>query len=284
VRIAVVALVAATIFALGILQCLGSVAVRASAERGAWVGFVPPSIGRRVDALETALPLPEALRIVLARHALERGDLDLAARDIARVRSSRDRLALEGGLAEARHDPTAAIAAYLAAGDLAGVRDAVEARVRGGNIDGALALQGAVIVRLQGERTQADALAEAYFELGVLQQTQAYGFYVETPQRRASEVLALHAYLRAVALAPLSLRYLIALGNQQLNLGQLPAASRNFARAHEIDPTSAEPLAGLADAALRRGDTATARSYFTRARALAPSSSALLRLARRLGA
>lgn len=91
------------------------------------------------------------------------------------------------------------------------------------------------------------------------------------------------AYAHALALAPLEERYLLAFGNQQLNLADLPAAERTFERARDVDPTSAEPLAGLGDVAFRQGDAAGARSYLARARALDPGSAAVRTLALKLG-
>ena len=281
-RIAAIVAGAALVLLLGAMQILGSVAVRGTAQPGAWVRFVPERFARRVDALDTDLPLPPALRLVLARHALDRGDLALAARDVARMAPSRDRFVLAGDLAEARHDTAAAVAAYMAAGDLAGVQTAVDAQTARGNVAGALELERAAIARLRDDRTQADALAEAYFHLGLLQETQAYAYPVGTPERHANELLAVGAYARASALAPLSLRYLIALGNQQLNLNAIAAAQHSFAHARDVDPTSAEPLVGLADAALRGGDLAAARAYYERARALDPASQSVRRLASRL--
>jgi len=279
----VVCIVAALVAALGFVQGLASVALRGDALPGSWVRLVPAPLAARVDALDPALPLPEALRIVLARHDLERGDAALAARNVARLSPSRDRLVLEGLLAEARHEPAAAVADYLAAGDLGRVQAAIDGLAARGDLAGALALERAAIARLSGDRTQADALAEAQFRLGELLQARAYRLRPGTAAFRAAEESALEAYLRATALAPLSLRYLLALGNQQLNLAQIGAAERSFARARDVDPTSAEPLAGLADAALRRGERGAARAYLERARALAPSSPAVLRVQRRLG-
>jgi tetratricopeptide (TPR) repeat protein len=276
-------LVAALVVVLGVLQFLGSVAVRSSAQGAAWVGLVPASVAARVDALDTAWPLPQALRLVLARHDLERGELGLAEANIAYLHPSRDRFALEGRLAEARHDDGAAVSAFLQGGDLSDLLGVADGRARRGDLPGAIMLERAAIVRLQGDRTQADALAEAYLHLGMLEQARAYEYAAGTQERQDRERRALVAYTHAAALAPLSIRYVIALGNQQLNLGRISAAVRSFARAREIDPTSAEPLAGLADAALRSHDVAAARAYYARARALDPSSPAVHRLAPRVG-
>jgi tetratricopeptide (TPR) repeat protein len=279
----VLCVLAALVGLLGVAQVLGSVALRADARPGSWVRLVPASFAARVDALDPALPVPETLRIVLTRRDIERGDVLLAARNVARLRPSRDRLVLQGELAEARREPGVAVAAYLAAGDVARVQTAIDGLAARGDLAGALALERAALARLANDRTQADALAEADFHLGLLLQARAYRAPAGAVSDRADEQRALDAYARATQLAPLSLRYLLALGNQQLNVADIGAAERSFARARDVDPTSAEPLAGLADAALRRGDRAAARAYLERARALAPASPAVLRVQRRLG-
>lgn len=244
--------------------------------------YVPAAVGARVDRLDPHVPLPPALRLVLARHALARDDLEYAARAAAGLGPSRDRLALEAEIAERRGDRAAAVRAYLAAGDLAGVEAAVARLEAAGHVTGARALQEEVVSRLSGDRTQSDALAQAYYGLGRIEETSAYALRPRSAERRAAETRALDAYDRASRLAPLSVRYLIAVGNQRLNLGDIPAARRTFERARDADPTSAEPLTGLGDVALRTGARAQARALLARARALDPQSEAVRRLATEL--
>jgi tetratricopeptide (TPR) repeat protein len=276
--------IAALVLALAGVQLLSSIALRGSAERGAWVQFVPPRVAGWVDRLPPGAPLPPALGLVLARNALAAGDLTLAERDIARLSPSRDRSALAGRLAEARGDSTAAVADYLAAGDLAGLERRIAELVGAGRIPAALDLQRAAIAKLQGDRTQADALAHAYFALGRLEETAAYALAVGSPERHARELDSRDAYRNAVALAPLDESNVLAYANQLLNVGELDAAKRTFGRARDLDPASAEPLAGLGEIALRQGRPARARAYLLRARAIDPSSNAVRRLAHELGA
>jgi tetratricopeptide (TPR) repeat protein len=264
------------------LQLVAGLAVRDRAVAGSWLSFVPPAAAARVQELPPAFPLPSPLRQLLARRALEDGDLALAARRIAGLPPSSERFALEGGLAEARGDAGAAARAYLAAGDLAGVDRLVAAAERRGDANGALALQTEAVRRLRDDRTQSDVLAEAYYRLGLLEEEAARRLPQRDARYRENELRSKAAYDSAVALAPFSQRYLIAAGSQELNLGDLDAAAGDYTRARNADPTSAVALVGLGEVALRRGDAAGAKAWLARARALAPADPALLRLARKL--
>jgi len=268
---------------LAVVQFASSVALRDRAQAPAWVRVLPAGWGASVDRLDPSLPLPEALRLVLARHALARGDLTYARSAVALLHASRDRLALEGEISERTGNPRAAVDAYLAAGDLTGVEAAVAHLTATGRTNDALALQRAVVARLQNDPTQRDALAQAFYGLGGTYETRAYTFAVGTSERRTAERQALEAYERAARLAPLSLRYLIAVGNQRINIGDLLAARSAFERAHEVDPTSAEPWTGLGDVALRSGARGEAAAFLSRAQALDPHAAAVERLAAELG-
>jgi len=275
-------IVAVIALALAALQAIASLTLRGLAQPGAWVSFVPTAAVAWLDRIDPHVPLPPALRLVMARSALAAHDVARARADVAQLRPSPDRFALEGGIAEALGDSAVAMAAYLAAGDLNAVERRVEILAQEQHVGDALALQHLIIARLGADRTQADALAEAYFRLGLLEQRQAYALGAGSA-RRVHERQALTAYESAVKLLPLAERYLIAAGNQQLNLHEVDAAVRSFERAHDADPTSADPLVGLGDAAARRGDAAGARAYLDRARAIAPMSEAVGRLAHQIG-
>jgi hypothetical protein len=283
VRIVSLLLLLALALVLGAVQCTASIALRGDAQPGSWVGLVPAPLALQIERTDPALPLPPALRLVLAKRALERGDRSAAAGYLARLPQSRDRLALEGTLAESRGDETAALADYLAAGDLDDVERHVNDLAAEFRFDRALPLQQAVVDRLRGDPAQADALARAYYELGGLDEGHAYRLAVASTERDAAERDAAAAYERAVALAPLSERYLIAYGNQLLNVHRADDARAIFVRARDVDPTAAEPLVGLAESALRRGDATDARAYFARARAIDANDPAVGRLARELG-
>jgi tetratricopeptide (TPR) repeat protein len=268
---------------LGAVQVVATVVLRGDAQRGAWVGIVPEPLALRVERVDPALPLPPALRLVLARRALERGDTAAAEAYAERLPVSADRGALEGRLAEARGDGVAAARAYLAADDLDDIERLVDGYVREKRYDAALALQHEAITQLEADRTQTDELARAFYELGVLDEAHSYRLWIVSQRRRDAELQAAAAYARAVALAPLSERYLIAYGNQLLNVNRIGDAERAFRRARDVDPASAIPLVGLGEAAIRRSDRASARAYLERARAIDPGQPAVVRLAHELG-
>jgi tetratricopeptide (TPR) repeat protein len=269
---------AAIVVVLAYLQVVSSIALRGSAQAGSWVRFVPPALADRVDRLAPGFPLPSALGLVLARDALAAGDLDLASRDLARLAPSRDRTSLSGGLAEARGDAAGAVGDYLAAGDLTGLERHIAELQAAGRLAAALDLQQAAIVKLQGDRTQSDSLADAFFTLGRLEETAAYALAVGSSGRQARELASRDAYARAVALAPLDENYLLAYANQLVNVGDDNGARRAFQRARDADPASAEPLAGMGDVALRLGQRERARAFLARAKALDATSAAVLRL------
>ena len=266
---------------LGVEQAVASVALRDDARRPAWVRYVPAGLAARVDGLDPGLPLPPVLRLVLARRALAAGDFGLLAAHVARLPASRDRAELEGALADRRGDAAAAVADYLAAGDLDDVERRIEALAASGRGDEALRLQHAAIAAAEADPAQIGNVPEAYYRLGLLEQELAYripdpGARGE-PQRRSLE-----AYRKAVALAPLESRYLLAAGNEAINLDDLDTALGFFQRARDVDPSSADALAGFGDVAVRRGNTAEARRYLAEAQRLNAASPAVQRLAAQL--
>jgi len=283
-RVLVAIVVVAACAGLAAVQVLASVALRARAVPGSWIALVPPAAGAWVASLGPDAPLPGILRLVLARNALAGGNLDLAARDVARLAPSRDKLALEASLAAAHGDVAGAVRDDLAAEDLAALEEQIAAVAHRGDIAGALALQHAAVDRLGRDPAGGEGLAEADFQLGLLEETQAYQFAPGAAERHAHELSARDAYAKALALAPLEERYLIAYGSQLLNLRDAPAADGIFRRAAAVDPTSAEPFVGMGEAALQIGRLAAARDDLERARGLNATSPAVQRLARKLDA
>jgi len=255
---------------LGYEQFLASVVLRDYATPAAWPALVPASLARAIDAREP-LFASGALREQLARLALESGDLSLAQQRIAALAPSPERDALEGRLAELRGDGVAAARAYLAAGDSEGVQRRATALAAAGHGAEALALERSLVARLQTDPGQVDALADAWLAIGGLEASQG------SPQRSSE------AFARAVALAPLSERYLLPAGTQALEAGDLNAAQRYFTQAREADPSAAEAYAGLGEVALHRGDVAGARDELERAERLGPQVPSVRKLAHDLG-
>ncbi len=267
---------------LGALQVMAAVALRAQAVAPSLAHGAPRAIVDAVAALEPRVYEPEALRRVLGADALARGDLARAARFAQSLNAGADRSAMEGAIAQARGDDSAAIADYLAAGDLVRLEDFIDAIAARGDYARAEALQSTAIASLQATGAQSDTLAEAYYRDARLLQAHAYALGATTPPGIAYEVRSQQAYTRASALAPLEERYLIALGNQDLNLGRLDAARATFAHLRDLDPSSVEALTGLADASIRAHDPGTAAGYLDAAAQLAPNSPDVARMRARL--
>jgi tetratricopeptide (TPR) repeat protein len=89
-------------------------------------------------------------------------------------------------------------------------------------------------------------------------------------------------YERAIALSPLSEKFLISAGFSAYEMRDDAAAARYFERVLAVDPASADAYAGAGMVALRQGDRARARYDAQRARAADPRSHALLTLETKL--
>lgn len=220
------------------------------------------------SAIVRAAPAPFALSM-LARAALDRGDLDTAQHYAQRLPASPWRSDLYGRIAQARGDSASAQQDFLAAGDIFAVGreiDALAARNPRAAYDLELKLKN----RLQQSGTHPDLVAEAYWQLGVLSAKQGL-------TRRA-----MLEYRQAVDLSPLSSKFLISAGFQAYDLQRNAAARRYFARAIAVDPCSADALAGAGMLALRDGRRALAQTYAQRSAACDPASQALVTLRKQL--
>jgi len=266
---------------LGYQQFLAGVVLRDRAAPGAWPALVPARIARGIDDGNPWFA-SSALRYQLARRAVDDGEFALAAQRIAQLAGAPERAALEGRLAELEGDGASASRDYLAAGDRDGVQRRAQALAGARRIDEALALEHQLLERLQDDPEQVDALADTWLSVGRLEQMRAYGLGTATAAGQAAAGRSADAYARAVALAPLSERYLLAAGTQALNLGDLDAAAGYFTRARDADPTAAEAYAGLGETALRRGDRVRARAELERAEQLGPDMASVRRLAQEL--
>lgn len=279
-RLILIAAGALLVLVLGAVQVVASLALRDDAQPGSWVRLVPAAVAARVESLDPRLPLPAPLRIVFARDALAAGDVARAEQQIAALGPSRDRTELEAIVAERRGDSAAAARGFLDAGDAGDLERLIALEERAGRIDSALALQEAMIERLRTDRSASGALPEAYYRLGLLQQAQAYRFPPDG--RRPDEERSLASYRSAIALAPLAERYLVAAGNEELNLGEYASAERYFRRAHDVDPTSVDAITGFGDLACRRGDPEQARVQLATAIKMNADAPSVKRLASEL--
>jgi tetratricopeptide (TPR) repeat protein len=268
--------------ALGYQQAVAGLLVRERAQALAWVRLVPASWSLAAARDEPLFATP-ALRLLLARRALADGALDAAARRIDALAPSPDRDDLAARLAEERGDEAEALRDFIAAGDVPALEERVQTDVASGRLAAAEALQREIVARLEADAVAGDTLPEAWLTLGRIEQAQAYRAGTATPQGRADAREAVGAYERAVALAPLSARYLVAAGAQALNVGDLASAASYFSRARDADPSAADAYAGLGEAARRGGDLAAARRYLSAAAARDPAAGSVRRLARELG-
>jgi tetratricopeptide (TPR) repeat protein len=268
---------------LGALQFVATLALRDRAQAGAWVRLIPEGMARQVERVDVAW-LPQVLLLVLAERALDEGDEARAQALVARLGPSDDRMALQGRLADARGDGAEAARDYLAAGDLDDIQMRVTLLARQAKFDQALALQRALVARLEADPTQRDTLALAWYALGGLEQSAAYQFFPGRPERKLLQHQAVTAYEHALALSPEQERYMIAYGTQLINVWRYGDARDVFLRAMSVDPGDSTPVAGLGEADLWLHDVAGARAALVHARKLNANDPAVVRLAREIGA
>ncbi len=270
----------AVALALGALQTVASIAAAPAAQGGSLVRGLA-SAGGLVDAIDPALPMPVPLRLLLARRAIAAGDLARAAALTARLGPSTDRSAFEAKLAELRGDAEGARRGWFDAGDYTELERLVGELERSGDLRGAEALQARLVERLTQDRTHPDALAEAWWRLGVLEA--ALPPRERTPDGGTTfERASLAAYEQAIALAPYSAKFLISAASQELNLGELDGAQRYFERAAEVVPGNVLIPVGYGEVAVRRGDYATARKRLAEARRIDANEPAVERLAQKI--
>ncbi len=146
---------------------------------------------------------------------------------------------------------------------------------------------GCCEVRLARDGTHPDAVAEAYWQMGRLANRQAWREVSGSAlQQRMAALAQSGDFEAAVALAPLSERYVVEAANQADLLGDRRRAAELFAQPLTVDPASADAIAGLGVVGLENGRPANRGRRFgagTRARsARADGSRARTRLAVRV--
>lgn len=213
---------------------------------------------------------------MLAQDALRRGDAAAALLHAKRLPPSPERDEMLGRVAVARGDVAEARRYFLRAADVDAVQRDID-RLSAAQPAAAYALEKALRDRLQTLTTHPDLVAEANWHLGVLATLQAE---VQSPQRRYWLVRGMRDYRRALAMSPLSEKYILSAGTQALRVHDAASARRYFLRAIDIDPGSADAYAGLGVADERLGDRAAAEREAAHSRALDPHSSFLRKLER----
>lgn len=185
---------------------------------------------------------------MLARNALATGDLDGAQAHAIRMPATPPRNELLAQIADARGQAQLALEYYLVAPDVEAVGRYVAAMGVKDPV-GAYVLESDLLAHLEALTTHPDAVADAYWRLGRLATRHGY---LDPPARATAWKTGLADYRQAVALAPLSEKYWLALGNQYVLLEDWPSARNAFERARGINPNSVDAAAGL-DAAASHG-------------------------------
>jgi tetratricopeptide (TPR) repeat protein len=273
-----VAVVAALFVGLGCVQFASAALLSRAGTPGSLPSRLPETLGLRIyEALERIAPAP-FVESMLARSAFDAGDLATAERHALQLPASPARNEWLGRIAQVRGQDEIALEYFLVAPDVDAVQRQVE-RIASSDPRAAFALEDLFRGRLEALTTHPDAVADAYWRLGQLATAQA----VRQPSQRTALLReGMREYRRAVDLAPLSDRYLLAAGSQALDLNDMPTARHFFQRGVDADPTSADAYAGLGLATLRLGDAAAAKQDEVRARSLDPSSRILHDLERAL--
>lgn len=264
-------MVAAIVAVFAAIQ-LASYALNAGAAApGTLPTRVPLSFGLAVyRAIDALAPAPYVVA-TLAAYELSAGNTDGALREAIRLPASPTRDELLASIARAQGNEQLALEYYLAAPDVNAVDAAAQALARRSPAAG-YALETLLEKRLALLTTHPDDVAETYFRLGQLANRQAWREIPDSKAQGAWLYRGMHDFRSAVALAPLSDKYLIVAANQAMLLGDLDGAQRYFARAVDANPGSADAVAGVGVIAYQRGDVATAEKNLRRALALDPNS------------
>jgi tetratricopeptide (TPR) repeat protein len=280
-RVVAAAVIVLLVGALGIVQLASYSLDSAAASPGTLPTRIPVSLGLHVyRALDRIAPATY-VESSLANHALATGDLDAAEHYALRLPASPTRDELLARIAQGRGQATLALEYDLAAADVESVQRAVETLASRDPV-GAYVLESHLKDRLALLTTHPDAVAESYWMMGELANAAAERAAAGTA-RSAWLERAVDDFEAAVALAPLSVKYVLSDANAAIALGRLARARERFAQGVDIDPASADSIAGLGVVALRRGDRSAARTYLLRARSLDARSGMVGELERELG-
>jgi tetratricopeptide (TPR) repeat protein len=232
-------------------------------------GMLPRSFGLAVyRALDRVAPA-SFVEETLGEQALRDGDPALAQRYAVRMPASERRDALLSRIAAARGQDVLAQEYAFAADDLTTLQDEVTAMAPR-DPAGALALEQRIRSRLIALTTHPDAVAESYWITGNLE------------AQRANLSRALVAYQHAESLAPLDMKYILAVANTALDSGRLARAQAMYQHGRSVAPANADMVAGLGLVALHRGNRAAAQRALARARQLDANSGLTLALGRAL--
>ncbi len=274
-RVILTALFAVLGLALGLVQIGSDAIFSAAAAPGSLPSHLRAPVGVRIyAAIEKFAPAPY-VEAMLTRAALDRGDLVQAKVHLERMPISVMSSEYSGQLALAHGDQSAALQEFLSADDVGALHADVHRLLSADETANAYALELRIRDRLQQAATHPDALAESYWTLGQLATTLGYE---QPPNRPTWWPVGMHYYRQALALAPLSEKYLLAAASQAVLTANLATARSYFRRAIDVDPASADAYAGLGLVAIQAHDLAKARVYAARSRAIDPHAAYLERL------
>ncbi len=264
-------IVALLFLLLGAVQ-IGSDAIFSSAAApGSLPARLPHALGVTIyTAIERIAPAPY-VESMLARAAYDRGDLQAAQAHARRLPPSGQRDELLAQIAQARGDETLAERYFIGAADVFSIATLVD-RLASNDPAKAYALELRMKQRLEQTATHPDALAEVDWRLGQLATLRAGR---APAQRNVWLRQGMRDYERALALAPLSGKYLMAAGVQSLELRDDAAAQRYFRRAIDVNPANGDAYAGLGLAALAQGRRDEARADAEKSRIYDPHSGLL---------
>jgi len=268
------------IVVLGVVELASDALNAEAAAPGTLPTRIPQSFGIAVYTMLDRIAPASFVESTLAARALAGGD-DGAAEYYARrlpPSATRDELLARVALARGQRD--LALEYLLAAPDVDAVQKQVQA-MPPQQAERAYALEKALKARLEILRTHPDAVAEASFRMGALANRVAW-HQSDGAIRRAWFVRGMADLEYAVALAPLSEKYVLAAANQAMLVGDVDRAQALFAHGVDVDPGSANAVAGLGVAAWKRGDAAAATAYLARARRINPHAGMVRALERDL--
>lgn len=254
------------VIALAVVQFASDTILSRAGTPSSLPGLLPRGSGVAIyRAIERIAPA-SYVDAMLARAAIDGGDLSQARAYAQRLPNSQVRSEILGTIAQAQGDRRSAQRYFVDALDYAAVQREVH-DLSATDPAAAYALEQQLQRRLKATATHPDALAESYWELGQL--ATARWLATNSSQWAAA---AMRNDRDAIALAPLSGKYWIAAGTQSYLMRDYSASRSYFERGADVDPTSADAFAGLAIVAQSQHQPAAAASYAARSRSLGRSS------------
>lgn len=263
--------IALFVVALGFIQVASDAFAHRAAAAGTFPQRVSVRLGWRVYRVLDRLAPAAYVETTLAQDALARGDFDAAQRNALRLPASPIRDDLLARIAQMRGESLLALEYFLAAPDPEAVQAFVEARAVHDPAQG-YELERLLEARLALSSTHPDAVAEAYWRMGMLANREAWLQVSGSTKQLDWLRHGLRDFESAVNISPLSEQYVMAAANQEDLIGSRRSAEELFRRASAIDPESADAIAGLGVIALESGDRTKAELYLQQARAVDPRS------------